>query len=300
MCTSKVSAYQVAAELSNEQYKNCFRKRRHGTNSNVYSITAHLERQMVIQFLGEQGEDPLPARLYKFPLEVWFNLIDKQQAIDHNINCLIGNDEWDIGTEDSNWTSTLLFEENGAFTIKIEEHTESNIMIGQKTVINQREWTYLKDCMLSSDLHPSSDTRLGIYVFSEVLKSILHEMICETCSACENINSKKKRYGLNHTCITKKREKQVALYQKAFDKVQAVSFSDRLRSTAIKYDIYVHAPYMLYHIISRFYMESVKELTIEPEGVFATVQGKNMHLYITPSVQPQRCHPRQSTKNEMN
>ena len=57
---------------------------------------------------------------------------------------------------------------------------------------------------------------------------------------------------------------------------------------------------MLYHIISRFYMESVKELTIEPEGVFATVQGKNMHLYITPSVQPQRCHPRQSTKNEMN
>ena len=270
-----MSAYKAAAELRNQQFKDIFIKRRHGVNSDVYSITGQLDTKMLIQFLGENGKERLAPRLYNFPLEVWFNLVDLQQAIDHNINCSFGEEEWDISTEESNWSVTLLYEEKGTFKIIIEEHLdESEMAFPKKITIKQREWTYLKDCMIPSSLHSSTDVKLGIYAFSELVKDSLEKLICETCSCCKSMNDKTRIYGSRHSCVTNKREKQISLFEKALGEMDPVLFSDSIRRKAKEYDIYIHAPYLLHHTISRFYIASVRALVIEPENVFTSVKGK--------------------------
>lgn len=259
-----------------KKFKEKLVKRQHGFGSNVYSLTVQSSKRILIQFLGEKGVHTLAPRLLDFPLQVWHNFILLQHTIDHNITCYIGNgDTWDISDDHSNWSVTLIYETNLRFKLNIREHTGTSVIHPKFISLTPREWIYLKDCMIPTISPSLENLKLGIYVMRDLVREVLDKLVTDHCPGCQLANTQVKVYSIQHTCMIDRGYKEETFFEQAVESVDSLAFTDSVRRTARKRGMNdIGSTYMLHHIILRFHICIVKQLLIEPKGLFNNVQGK--------------------------
>ena len=247
--------------------------RRHGEDSLFRSWTVLSDEIFTIQFLGD-GLSKIATKSIVFPVEVWFNLVDKQHEIDHHIFCLKVGNAWDIGTDESKWDIELEIMSDIAYCLTVRgEAMPPGANNSKEFMLFRVEWEWIKDCMIPYALHTENDVKLGIYTMGDILRELLRKVVEDECLGCALAQGEPIIYGIRHSCIAERRKCEQIYYDKATSLLDPVEFSDRIRREAKRKGIFIHAPYMVFHIVRRFNMTSVRMVSMEPVCAFKALKG---------------------------